>query len=86
MPGSFRNTLRAKNRIERLFPEPCVCQKTPSRPWFCFSLVTAAMVRLTPRYWWFLCEFLDEPFFLLLESDEAFNDIEEALRASDGTD
>ena len=34
LPGSFRRTFCEKKTIEKLLPEPCVCQKTPSLPWF----------------------------------------------------
>ena len=33
-PGTVRSTFCEKNAIEKLLPLPCVCQKTPSRPWF----------------------------------------------------
>ena len=41
--------LRAKNSIDKLLPEPWVCQKTPSRPRFSSIFSTAAIALLTPR-------------------------------------
>ena len=34
LPVTFRSTFCEKNAIEKLLPLPCVCQNTPSRPWF----------------------------------------------------
>ena len=60
-PGFLRSTLRAKNSIDRLLPEPCVCQKTPSRPRFSLILSTAAMARFTPSNWCVFPSFLMRP-------------------------
>jgi hypothetical protein len=31
LPSTLRSTFCVKNTIDRLLPEPCVCQNTPSR-------------------------------------------------------
>jgi hypothetical protein len=50
----LRRIFCAKNTIEKLFPLPCVCQKTPPRPWPALRASSvAAMALFTPRYWWF---------------------------------
>ena len=49
LPGSFRKTFCEKKTIEKLLPEPCVCQNTPSLPWFFLISSVASIARLTPR-------------------------------------
>jgi hypothetical protein len=51
LPGFVRRIFCAKYSIERLLPEPCVCQKTPSLPRVSAMRSTAATARLTPRNW-----------------------------------
>ena len=91
LPGIVRKTFCVKKIIETVFPEPWVCQKTPSlrsavrrrlearssrAPAIRAQRVVHAEVLVVAR------DELDEPTGQLLEDDEVPDDVEEALRCT----
>ena len=71
-----------KNSIERLLPEPCVCQKTPSRPSrVCARSRERPHRRVDAEYLMVLGEHLDQPARALEVGDEVLDDVEQSCRA-----
>ena len=63
--GPLTQDLLGKKSIETVFPDPCVCQNTPSLPrssgGACCSSSIRASALLTPRYWWLRASSLTKP-------------------------
>ena len=84
--GLRRSTFWVKKSIERLLPEPCVCQNTPSRPRASPFRASARIAAFTPSTWWFWARTLTQAARPLEVGDEVLDEVEQARRLAEPAD